>query len=420
MLRPFGMEGKLSEYRKYPKTEARTIIDYNNVISNIGEKGLFCFNVGLLPIIRDLLGSRGLWRTSYSIDSDDGGYYIPDVEEFVPIDRAIKQFLAEVEDMSCDITEGLERISQAIRLSSGSGCCAEGTGGVSPETPEVEFSDDGENYPSGFANRTEYVQHKCAASQLFINELQASANWSKTATFTLAAGSTIAVGILIPGVNIGLLIGLVVAAVLATAQTVIFQNIVDWLDADNDDILCAVYSSISVNAAYSSLVALVDTSSLTALEGAITKTLFTTAALNRLFDNTANVSGVAADCQDCDPIDCPEYTVGYGTELDTNLADIQTVLRDGDTADWVVVAFTGADPWSPPGTPCGIGAEISSITKLAGGTISSYRFYNVATGAVIYNGATPTYPVHNVGSMRVYTAFGAGRVRLNIDWTLEE
>src|SRR3989337_2033864 len=114
-------EMTMSEFRKWPKTTTRTIIDFDRLIDRLQSQGdtLVCLPVALVDIIRKLLRDRGLWRTTYAKDQDDIGYTIPTEEEFKPIEDMISEFLWETNEMRCqDLINALNGIAASI-----SGCC---------------------------------------------------------------------------------------------------------------------------------------------------------------------------------------------------------------------------------------------------------------------------------------------------------
>src|SRR3989337_4144876 len=88
-------EKTMSEFRKWPKTTTRTIIDFERLLGRLDTEGdtLICAPVALVDIIRKLLRDRGLWRTTYAKDQYETGYTLPTTEELKPIDDMISEFL---------------------------------------------------------------------------------------------------------------------------------------------------------------------------------------------------------------------------------------------------------------------------------------------------------------------------------------
>ena len=101
----------MSDYRKYSNT--RQLVDFNNAVSGLGDFGLYCISGGVMSIIRVLLKERGLWRSTYVIDRDDGGYFVPSLEDFGQIDEAISEFLGG-SDMTCDLKASLLGIGATV------------------------------------------------------------------------------------------------------------------------------------------------------------------------------------------------------------------------------------------------------------------------------------------------------------------
>lgn len=316
-MHPFCVaEVKLSEYRKYPKTEARTIIDYNNILSLVGQKGLYCFDRGLLPIIRGLLASRGLWRTSYSIASDDFGYYIPSDDEFDIVGRTIKEFLAEVDDMSCDITAGLSGIENAIRQlqltqAAGAGPCGIGAGGSGQYAqPETGFVDNGvDNYPDDFESRSDYDSFKCSVAYLIWQTAKQDLMFIQNLDVTgLTAAALVATLISpIPFDEVAALALVVAQLAIEAALDTVLENIIGYWEDNEEDIICLMYNGANESAV---LEGLEDFASdfLTSVEQSFLGFIVTSDAMRWLFSKPALLLP-DYDCSGCGAVCYPDFMI---------------------------------------------------------------------------------------------------------------
>jgi len=191
----------MPEFTRHPKGTARTLIDFNEVLSRLAtnESVLLCLPVGVLDIIRKLLRDRGLWRTTYAIETNDIGYTMPTPAEFNPVKQAILQFLEETVTMNCnEFISALDGIRQAILASSccngiGPGYISDGEGGYwygtqEPKEKPTTFGGVGDEFSSEAA----FQAQLCAAANNIISGLIQSLNfWSALTLAGLIAGSLI-------------------------------------------------------------------------------------------------------------------------------------------------------------------------------------------------------------------------------------
>lgn len=238
----------MPEWRNYAKN--RQMVSFDEFIADSSEYGLYCINKGIYRVLRYLAKERGLWRSTYYINLFDNGYTCPDVDEFIPIDRAISEFLGE-NDMSCDLLSGLRGIEAAIRaiqcgnggVSVGGGVPRYGSGSyVGSPTTEQEAID------AGFSSLSGYNEHKCHAANAIVDGLVASINnLAGYSLINLIAGGTVlfAVGLLSnpPMAIIVLLAGLGLA-------TGAFYGLADAIDNNRQSLVCELYNSPDTIAAY--------------------------------------------------------------------------------------------------------------------------------------------------------------------------
>lgn len=250
---PFALGGSMAESRNYAKT--RQMVDFNNVLSKIGNNGLYCIDRGVYSIIRQIIKDRALWRTTYYTNLRIDGYDIPDIEDFVPIDRALSEFLGGG-DMSCNLLDGLKGIEAAIRAIQ----CGNG-GGINAGTDGQLRYGTGRVYSAptsneaaaaaGFDDMSAYDAHKCDAANAIIDGLIASINnLAGLSLFQLVAGGTVlfAVGLLSnPPLAI---VALVAGLGLATGA---FYSLANAIDDNRQSLVCALYNSDDTITAYDEL-----------------------------------------------------------------------------------------------------------------------------------------------------------------------
>jgi len=247
----------MSEFRKWPKTTTRTIIDFDRLVSRLQLQGdtLICVPVALVDIIRKLLRDRGLWRTTYAKDQDDIGYTIPTEEEFKPIEDMISEFLWETNEMRCqDLISALNGIAASISgccQNSGPGYISDGEGGFwygteAPLPLPDTFGGAGE-----FESEAAFNVHRCTAANNIISGLILSLNaWSVLSLAGLVAGALI-VAFFVTAPPLALFLVLAGAGfsfgAMATLSSYINDNRQSWV--------CAIYNADS----YASMLVEIDT-----------------------------------------------------------------------------------------------------------------------------------------------------------------
>ena len=108
------------DFRRYPASDTRQLIDYNRFMSLTGEKVFICLDRGVLEIAKYFLNSRGGWRTTYVKEYGQVGYTMPTVEEFENIKQAIAE--GNLDMASCDdIVAALQGIQGAIEAGGSGG-----------------------------------------------------------------------------------------------------------------------------------------------------------------------------------------------------------------------------------------------------------------------------------------------------------
>lgn len=256
----------MPEFRKEPNGISRQYVDFNNVVNGLSDYGIFCINLGIMPIIRILLEERGMWRTTYVVERVDGGYYIPTPEEFNPVDEAISEFLGS-DNMSCDLVSALNEIRDAIRsmkpcqvtvrTSVFDGERWAGSTGIIYDKP-VTFG--GPN--DAFATREAFNESLCnKANWLFEGFVSAIRNLSALSLAEAIGGS---VGLAVIGVAfmsnppVATLTALAIAVGVTFALSEFLASLESYLNDNRQEFVCAIYNSDTAEVAYDAIDAIID------------------------------------------------------------------------------------------------------------------------------------------------------------------
>lgn len=314
---------------KYPQGNTRQIMDYNRFIELTGEKQLVCLDKGVMEIAKYLLGSRGLWPTSYATAWGEYSYTTPTEEEMKVIRNAIAE--ANIDMASCDdIVQAINDLGQMIAsnqcCSTGQGANGGGTGGTGTDQQGINPWEPAEpnDFPPNFPSLAEYKSHKCASAGKFmaglIDDLNAAGILSLGALTILGIGTLLLAAFITPVPWDDLLVIAGVFAFVAGIQAAC-TDLATYVYNNQDELLCELYNGDSATASKASAIAwLVD-----AIESfgysepiesgmiTIVNSLVTNDAINRLFDNNPLWEAPGFDCSACEP-DTGEYTVNEGTE----------------------------------------------------------------------------------------------------------
>jgi hypothetical protein len=314
----------MTDKRKFPKSGRRNLVDYATFVANQSDYVMVCVNRAVLDVARLFMAQRAQWATTYVDSYDDDGYYPVDDTQMDNIKELVAEFLESTGTMNCDdfISElnDIEAAILALGQSAGAGCCADGSGGVSPDTPYLPYTDDGVNPPTGFPDYPTYDTHKCNAAQYWLNNWQQDIGWIKTLDTAAVTTAILGAGLLIPGINLGVLVGLLLYLIALAAFGSSLQNILDWIAANEDDLLCDVYNGATASDAAANVIGRIDAGSLSTLEAQVAKLFVSAAAINEAF-GAANVPALGADCSACV---CPAYDVWTGIETVAPLVQVDS------------------------------------------------------------------------------------------------
>jgi len=250
----------MPEFRPY--YDKRQIIDFSGVVSDLGANGIYCIDNGVMRILRYLVGTRGLWRSTYSIAGLADGYLCPDASEFLPVERAIAEFLGET-DMSCDLVGALNEIRDAIKgkscgsspsetAMSSSGRWGSGTNYQRP----ISFGGEGDL----FATEGEFNASLCMKANWLIDGLIASIGNLSYISLAEALLGGVALGVVafmsVPPA--GALVALALAVGVSFALSDFCSDLQQYISDNREDFICAVYTSETSDALFDAIDELID------------------------------------------------------------------------------------------------------------------------------------------------------------------
>lgn len=301
--------------RPYTRSGRRALSDYFEFQNQSGEYVVSCLNRGVLGLARVLLETRALWPTTYSVAWYDDGYDIPNSQQMELVEAKIAEFLEDTNDMNCnDFLAELARIADAAERSARANeqCCGPGSGGAGgSEQPESPFTDDGStNYPAGYANRSEYETNKCQGAKAIIEQLKVDLLYIRNGSIvTLVATGLVAALISpIPFSRVAALSGFAIALVAQGVLVSTAQEVLDYLNNNEQDILCALFNAPTVADAIADF----DDGSMGLLASTLLFYMLSPDNLNRLFEYDL-VGDYGASCAACT---C-EWIVDYGSGTPT-------------------------------------------------------------------------------------------------------
>lgn len=245
----------MDDFRRFPDSSTRQIIDYNRFISLTGNKVFLCLDKGIIEIARYLLNSRGSWRTTYVKEYVGTiGYIMPTETEFQEIKNAIAE--ANIDMASCDdIVTAINAINTTLQSGAGGGCGCVMSGDTpidqTGDVPDVtEPSPEGDP-PAGNATWEEYYENKCNWIHKILDDYIATLR-NYGGFFGLVGGLTVAV---IVGVTLISMPPLGLALLMAALGGILtidlaafayFTQIADELEAD-EDLICELFNSTSTD-----------------------------------------------------------------------------------------------------------------------------------------------------------------------------
>lgn len=307
----------MTDFREFPDSNARQLIDYNRFMELTGNKIFICLDKGVIEIAKYLLNSRGSWRTTYVKEYVGTiGYTMPTEAEFRNVINAITE--ANIDMASCeDIVTALGGIQAAIEAGGAGGCGCVGEGGTDVTDVNDGASEDvpqpGGTLPPGFSTFSEFDTYRCkAAWSVFRNYVGTLRNWAGLSG--LVGGLTLAVitGLLlltVPPAGLMLILaamGILVGVDIGLLSTL--SAIADGLEADEDNIVCNIYSAATTEDAVTALRSaandVIAGLSLGALESTfqqITSNLISNDAMAVLTTKDATINALPEeDCSECE------------------------------------------------------------------------------------------------------------------------
>lgn len=332
----------MEDFKRFPKTQTRQLIDYNRFMSLTGEKIFICLDRGVMEIMRYLLNTRGSWRSTYVKDYvGTVGYMMPTEEEFNAIQNAIGE--ANIDMSSCDdISNALLGIKDAIiALSGGSGCGCGSSGAGGSEAGANPWSPGGDPnaYPPGFTSKEDFDNHKCRAAAKIvrdiINDLQSISVISIVGlTLTAIAGLILAVlATPVPFDDILVIAGVLLFSVLSVSYIATLSS---ELNDIYDELVCALLNGEDALESRAALITVIQgvigdmglSSPEESALNTIADSVVTYDAINRMYEPGEQFE-IEYTC-DCGP-DTEGYTVVYGTETSEHPANPIEGIMDETT-----------------------------------------------------------------------------------------
>jgi len=332
------------EYREY--YDKRQIIDFNSVVGDLGTDGVYCVDNGIMRILRYLVATRGLWRATYCINSFERGYTIPNVTEFLPIERAIAEFLGR-KDMSCDLVSALNEIRDAILSKSCGGAPSESTmsssgrwgSGLNYQRP-VSFGQEGDL----FATEEDFNASLCKKANWLVDGLIASIGNLSYISLAEALLGGVALGVVafmsVPPA--GALVALALAVGVSFALSDFCSSLQEYIQENREDFICAVYTSENSDLLYDAIDGLIDSAIATigvavgqeALAFVI-MAFIDTDTLSQVYGDNDNINGTNEGCGDC----LGEWQVASVIDY-TNLGTYQNINAINDlSTTWGNLTF---------------------------------------------------------------------------------
>lgn len=238
---------------------------------------ILCVSDRTLYILHNLAALDVTFKSRFAVDLLTSGYIAvtDDDEQLTDLYRdAVTCFQLEVLDMTCDIQAGLSELAEAIRASGGGGCASYGNPTlnciVSLDNDQMLGPGDSEHGtpgvgdpPEGFASWSEYLDYKCKAAH-FVWDLERK-HMVALRTFDLVTLTSAIVGPVIAGLAgvlpaamtpagfVVFVASVVAIGIVAGASWVYMDQMIDWWDDNQADIICSLYNSGTSAAAVSAL-----------------------------------------------------------------------------------------------------------------------------------------------------------------------
>lgn len=252
----------MSDFRRFPQSVKRQIIDYNRFLELTGTKILVCLDQGVLEIARYFLNSRAMWRSTYSVSYGEIGYTIPTESQMDIIYNAIAE---ANEDMSncTQIAASLDAIANAINALVCGGGFGGGSGGAgqtaaAPSPVSTTPFDRTGPAPPGFATWAEYDTYACNMAHYIVNQLIGDIATAGVLAAGVSAATSLApflIGALFTPIPFDDLLIIAALGVEMAAIALSTSYIITALEAGFDDLVCSLLSGTS---APESLVAFTD------------------------------------------------------------------------------------------------------------------------------------------------------------------
>lgn len=410
----------MADFRRY--NSKREIIKLDLVQSeDYTDNVIVCVPKFAYDVARSLIAHYGKWRTTYAVSYQDLHYQIPDDAEFDIIEASLDQFLGS-RDMSCDIEQGLECICNAVNelvAASYAGNVGSNYLPASDVAPS-EFEDDGFDFPAEFSTRAEFEQHKCNAANTIFQDVLTDYNTLATVDIIGLTGALALAPLLVTGIpGVLLLTGYVILTTSLVVGTAFFLEVVDALETQENEIICAMVNSTTVqeakNGFMNALYGYPDWSSplVPGTVGTLADVWLNYTNMNFLFATDPDREMLTGqDCTSCSEGECAQVYIGTGIKQAESLGSITALSVLSYDCYRVNLNFNYNYP-AYCGSTVTVTAVVPSQTPGSCSGEPIYRCFN-QSGAVIYSSSTPPSSVSGVGWLAIV---GSQPIQYQVQWT---
>ena len=323
----------MSDVRRFSRK--RTLVSYNNLVDKFGQDTFICVDKSLIPIIRALLRTRGLYPSTYYTAIDPNFYTIPDSDQMGLIEDAVANFLEETSDMgTCDdLITVLNNIS--INLASQATCCGGSAGQSQPPANQTGIGYPGQHTgdpPDGFASWVEYDTYKCDLATQIADNIAKDLAWI-AGTSAVAAWIPVLVATLVTPVpfdDIASIAGLLLAISVDAAVATVFGTALIEYNAVKSDVVCALYYAQNAGQSKSQADDVINSNITNSLAARAITTMLGYYTINDLYSNNQALRDIGLPTGDCSSCGLQITTI-YGTPDDLSANPI--------TWTWQLSAF---------------------------------------------------------------------------------
>ncbi|MCI0561597.1 MAG: hypothetical protein MN733_24170, partial [Nitrososphaera sp.] len=383
-------------------------VDAINTLSLAGNSSVICIDNGVLNIVRIFLSTYAKRRVNFYTSLSTAGYVTPTDEEFDLLEDLIDGFLGDTNVNCNDFLNALQNIATSIQISGGAGCCTPGSGGFngsgSSAQPPSSFDDTGTNFPDGFDDRQEWLDHRCGYIVYLLAGISGDLDRAEVVSVVGMTISSLLAALgfaLLTPIPFDDLIVLGLAIISALGTVGLFSSAISQAQAvvESEELKCALF--IADNAAEAAMNAadevLSQTEALSEPLRQITRDILnsflTMDVINPLFENDGrnyppgDCSMCVAPCESGFAIATgtgptpPEYIGTYSSAVLGIYQGINVTSMDAGNDGFIVQSIVGGAPYIPAdgdrfrirsvGAPPGVWDLYQSDTSPVGQTFTN-------------------------------------------------